>query len=155
MLVSLPSWALNRVCTEHGTPTGAVVVHVNARIPSPVAVHVNSIALPLATVTLCGGIVIVGGSTEWEVQNMEVDLLVITMMRSVLYFPLENTASEIVLHRFCNKPVKVPLTLVQYGKYSHGSGLKVIVTLGFASCYISLSTTHFCNISRSALAAVL
>ena len=64
MLVSLPSWVLNRVCTEDGTPTGAVVVHVNARVPSPVAVHVNSTLRPFATVTLCGGIVIVGGSTE-------------------------------------------------------------------------------------------
>jgi len=38
------------------------------------AVHVNSALLPLATVILCGGTVIVGGSTAWEVQSMEVDL---------------------------------------------------------------------------------
>jgi len=36
---------------------------------------------------------------------------------SVLYFPLENIAREILLHIRCNKPVKVPLTLVHYGKY--------------------------------------
>jgi len=37
---------------------------------------------------------------------------------SVLYFPLENIAPEILLvYIRCNKPVKVPLTLVHYGKY--------------------------------------
>ena len=37
--------------------------------------------------------------------------------RSVLYFPLENIVPEILLRIRCNKPVKVPLTLVHYGKY--------------------------------------
>jgi len=36
---------------------------------------------------------------------------------SVLYFPLENIVSEVLLHIRCNKPVKVPLTLMHYGKY--------------------------------------
>ena len=36
---------------------------------------------------------------------------------SVLYFPLENIVPEILLRIRCNKPVKVPLTLVHYGKY--------------------------------------
>jgi len=41
--------------------------------------------------------------------------------RSVLYFPLENIVSEnivpeILLRIHCNKPVKVPLILVHYGK---------------------------------------
>ena len=36
---------------------------------------------------------------------------------SVLYFPLENIVPEILLRIHCNKPVKVPHTLVHYGKY--------------------------------------
>jgi len=36
---------------------------------------------------------------------------------SVLYFPLENIVPEILLRIRCNKLVKVPLTLVHYGKY--------------------------------------
>jgi len=36
---------------------------------------------------------------------------------SVLYFPLENIVPEILLRIRCNKPVKVPLTLVHHGKY--------------------------------------
>jgi len=36
---------------------------------------------------------------------------------SVLYYPLENMVPEILLHIRCNKPVKVPLTLMHYGKY--------------------------------------
>ena len=36
---------------------------------------------------------------------------------SVLYIPLENIVPEILLHIRCNKLVKVPLTLVHYGKY--------------------------------------
>jgi len=36
---------------------------------------------------------------------------------SVLYFPLENIVPEILLRIRCNKPVKVPLTLMHYGKY--------------------------------------
>jgi len=70
---------LNCVCTEDGTPAGAVVVQVNARVPSPMAVHVNSALLPLATVILCGGTEIAGGSTAWKVQKMKVDLLVINL----------------------------------------------------------------------------
>jgi len=37
--------------------------------------------------------------------------------RSVLYIPLENIVPEILLRIRCNKLVKVPLTLVHYGKY--------------------------------------
>jgi len=37
--------------------------------------------------------------------------------RSVLYFPLANIVPEILLRIRCNKPVKVPLTLVHYRKY--------------------------------------
>jgi len=37
-------------------------------------------------------------------------------MHIVLYFPLENTVLEIVLHIRYNKPVKVLLTLMHYGK---------------------------------------
>jgi len=33
------------------------------------------------------------------------------------YFPLENIVPEILLRICCNKPVKVPLTLVHYEKY--------------------------------------
>jgi len=37
---------------------------------------------------------------------------------SVLYFPLENIVLDsILLHVCCNKPVKVPLTLMHYEKY--------------------------------------
>jgi len=37
--------------------------------------------------------------------------------RSVLYFPLENIVPEILLRIRYNKPVKVPLMPVHYGKY--------------------------------------
>jgi len=73
----------------------------------------------------------------------------------VLYFPLANIVPELLLHIRCNKPVKVPLTLVHYGNVARGRCLRANIALGFASCYISLSTTPLCNISRSALAAVL
>jgi len=39
------------------------------------AVHVNSAFLPLATVILCGGTVIVGGSTAWKVQNIQLNTI--------------------------------------------------------------------------------
>ena len=49
-------------------PTG--VVHMNVRVPSPVAVQVNSVLLPFSTATLCGGIVMTGGPTgEHREQN--------------------------------------------------------------------------------------
>ena len=65
VLVSLPS-SLNWVRTEDGISTGAVVVHVNDKVPSPLAAHVNSALLPLSVAMLCGGTMIIGGSTEWE-----------------------------------------------------------------------------------------
>ena len=64
VLVSLPSCGLNRVCTEDETPTGAVVVHTNVKVPSPSAVHANSMSLPNSASILCGGAEITGGSTE-------------------------------------------------------------------------------------------
>ena len=39
---------------------------MNVKVPSPLAVHMNSVLLPISAAVLCGGIVIVGGSTEWE-----------------------------------------------------------------------------------------
>ena len=39
------------------------------------AVHVNSALLPLATVILCGGTEIVGGSTAWKVQNIQLNTI--------------------------------------------------------------------------------
>ena len=65
VLVSLPS-LLNWVCTEDGISTGAVVVHVNDKVPSPLAVHLNSVLLPKSAAMLCGGTVIIGGSTKKE-----------------------------------------------------------------------------------------
>ena len=50
--------------TDDGrVPNAAFVVHMNVRVPSPVAVHVNSALLPLSTATLCGGTVMSGGPT--------------------------------------------------------------------------------------------
>ena len=50
--------------TDDGrVPTGALVVHMNVRVPSPVAVQVNSKLLSLSTATLCGGAVMSGGPT--------------------------------------------------------------------------------------------
>ena len=74
---------------------------------------------------------------------------------SVLYFPQENKVPEILLRIHCNKPVKVPLTLMHYGNIARGCGLGANIALSFALCYISLSTMLLYNISRSALAAVL
>ena len=65
MLVTFPS-PLNWVCAEDGISTGAVVVHENVKVPSPLAVQLNSMLLPLSAAILCGGTVITGGSTEWE-----------------------------------------------------------------------------------------
>ena len=39
---------------------------MNVKVPSPLAVHINSVLLPISAAVLCGGIVIVGGSTEGE-----------------------------------------------------------------------------------------
>ena len=44
-------------------PTEALVVHMNVRVPSPVAVQLNSALLPLSTAILCGGTVMSGGPT--------------------------------------------------------------------------------------------
>ena len=44
-------------------PTGAFVVHMNVRVPSPVAVQVHSALLLFSTATLCGGTVMSGGPT--------------------------------------------------------------------------------------------
>jgi len=41
------------------------------------------------------------------------------------------------------------------GNIARWRGLEANIALSFASRYISLSTTSLCNISRSALAAVL
>jgi len=41
------------------------------------------------------------------------------------------------------------------GSIARGRGLGVNIALGFALCYISLSTMPLCNISSSALATVL
>ena len=54
--------AVSLLSTDDGrVPTG--VVHVNLRLPSPVAVHVNSALLPFSTAKLCGGTVMSGGPT--------------------------------------------------------------------------------------------
>ena len=39
---------------------------MNVNVPSPLAVHMNSVLLPISAAVLCGGIVTVGRSTEWE-----------------------------------------------------------------------------------------
>ena len=44
-------------------PTGAFVVQLNVRVPSPVAVHVNSALRPFSTSTLCGGTMMSGPPT--------------------------------------------------------------------------------------------
>jgi len=67
---------------------------------------------------------------SWVHARMYVDLLYEAMQeesaelcfifcsaRRVLYFPLENIVPEILLRIRCNKPVKVLLMLVHYGKY--------------------------------------
>lgn len=43
-----------------------VVVHANVKVPSPLAVHTNSMSLPTSATVLCGGTEITGGSTEWK-----------------------------------------------------------------------------------------
>ena len=63
-----------------------------------------------------------------------------------IIIPLENIVPEIVLQIHYNKPVKVPLMLEYYGKILH---------MGMVLCYVSLSTLPLCNISCTALAAVL
>ena len=73
----------------------------------------------------------------------------------MLYFPLENIiASEIVLRTWCNKPVKVPLTLVHYGKYCTRAWSRGKYSTRLRQCYI-VSRPRPCDISRSALTAVL
>ena len=44
-------------------PTEAFVVHMNVRVPCPVALQVNSALLPLSTATFSGGTVMTGGPT--------------------------------------------------------------------------------------------
>ena len=75
-------------------------------------------------------------------QDESAELCFIFHARSVLYFPLENIVPEILLRIHCNK---LPLAL------------EANIALGFASRYISLlaNIAPLCNISRSALAAVL
>ena len=41
------------------------------------------------------------------------------------------------------------------GNIARGRGLRANIALGFALCYISLSTTPLCNISYSALTVVV
>ena len=60
---------------------------------------------------------------------------------------------EIVLRICYNKPVKVLLTRVNYGKILHVHEANIAFV--FASCYIGLLTTSMCNISHSAFTAVL
>ena len=56
--------AVSLLSTDDGrVPTGAFVVHMNVRVPSPVAVQVNSALLPLSTATFSGGTVMSGGPT--------------------------------------------------------------------------------------------
>jgi len=90
------------------------------------------------------------------IQDESVELcFIFHSARSVLYFPLTNIVPEIMLCIRCNKPVKVPLTLVHYENIARGRGLEANIALGFTLRYISLLTTPLCNISCSALAAVL
>ena len=44
-------------------PNAAFVVQLNVRVPSPVAVQLNSVLLPFSTATFCGGTVMSGGPT--------------------------------------------------------------------------------------------
>ena len=56
--------AMSLLSTDGGrVRTGAFVVHMNVRVPSPVALQVNSALLPFSTATLCGGTVMSGGPT--------------------------------------------------------------------------------------------
>ena len=80
-------------------------------------------------------------------------------MHIVLYFPLENIVLEIVLRIHYNKPVKVLLMLMHYGKIFtqlhmvsrqiyHSASPCAILAFRLCPCAI-------CNITHSALAAVL
>ena len=56
--------AVSLLSTDGGRePTGAFVVHMNVRVPSPVAVQLNSALLPFSTATFSGGTVMSGGPT--------------------------------------------------------------------------------------------
>ena len=56
--------AVSLLSTDGGrVPTEAFVVQLNIRLPSPVAVQVNSVLLPLSTATFSGGTVMSGGPT--------------------------------------------------------------------------------------------
>ena len=68
MLVAVMAAVLMFSSDDGRVPTG--VVHMNVRVPSPVAVQVNSVLLPFSTATLCGGTVMTGGPTgEHREQN--------------------------------------------------------------------------------------
>ena len=77
----------------------------------------------------------------------------------VLYLPwctFEYASLQIVLHMHCNKPVKVPLTLVHYRKHCAWTRyLDVNTALRFASYYLVLLIMSVCNISCSAFSAIL
>ena len=94
MLVSLPSGAVDWVCTDNDTFARAVVVHVITRGPSPIAVHVSSALLPFATVKLCGGVVITGGSTEQEMQIIQVNTATLVLTLPVLFTAIKKLDGE-------------------------------------------------------------
>ena len=63
MLVAVMA-AVLLLSTDGGrVPTGVLVVHSNIRLPSPVALQVNSALPPFSTATLCGRAVMAGGPT--------------------------------------------------------------------------------------------
>jgi len=61
VLVTVIATALWLSADDGRLPTG--VIHMTVRVPSPVALQVNSVLLPFSTATLCGGKVMSGGPT--------------------------------------------------------------------------------------------
>ena len=79
--------------TDDGrVPTGALVVHMNVRVPSPVAVQVNSALLPLSTTTFCGGTVMTGGPTGKHREN-----------RTDINNQFNDPSLHLLSHRYCSK----------------------------------------------------
>jgi len=64
-----------------------------------------------------------GGKVQWFkctycMKHESAELCFIFRSAHSAIFSPENIVSELLHHIHCNKPVKVPLTLVHYGKYS-------------------------------------
>jgi len=115
-------------CTDWHNATAVMKVQLQLCAwlspPFDIIIHVDNLSFQQTTEDVCSLVYCFNNCTYLHhvllyeaMQDESAELcFIFRSTHSVLCFPLENIVPEILLRIHCNKPVKVPLILVHYGK---------------------------------------